>query len=315
MVDLFDRLYANLRDQNRFLTNIRFYSLCRIIIRFTANHLLPLYFTFTRNNKRYSLQPNSNKSNRIIVSLTSFPTRIERLWLVIESMLRQSVKPDLIVLWLSSEQFESINALPKRLLALRQRGLVIELRNGNLRSHKKYYYSLQQYPGDTIITIDDDIFYPSNTISELMEAHEKFPEAVIVRFAQKITRQGADLSLYLEWPLDYSQEVPDFATFFGTGGGALFPPHSLPSETLDQELFLRLCFHADDIWLNAMCRLNNRRILKTRTESCSLLPVINKNDKTLSTVNLDQGHNDIQLKKVRDYFKASIGFDPYLDPL
>ena len=41
------------------------------------------------------------RKENIIVSLTSYPKRIGTVWLTIETLLRQSVKPDEIILWLA----------------------------------------------------------------------------------------------------------------------------------------------------------------------------------------------------------------------
>lgn len=52
---------------------------------------------------------------KIVVSLTSFPARIKKVHIVIESLLNQTIKPDKIILWLSKEQFEHYYVLPSKL--------------------------------------------------------------------------------------------------------------------------------------------------------------------------------------------------------
>lgn len=75
------------------------------------------------------------REQKIIVSLTSFPKRIDTLWITIETLLRQSMKPDEIILWLAEEQFNGIDSLPKALLEQQKRGLTIRFCD-DLRSHK-----------------------------------------------------------------------------------------------------------------------------------------------------------------------------------
>mgnify|MGYP000808865909 FL=1 len=99
------------------------------------------------------------REQKIIVSLTSFPKRIDTLWITVETLLRQSMKPDEIILWLAEEQFNGIDSLPKALLEQQKRGLTIRFCD-DLRSHKKYYYTMQEYPRDIVILVDDDMFYP-----------------------------------------------------------------------------------------------------------------------------------------------------------
>ena len=51
------------------------------------------------------INKDTNRKEKIIVSLTSFPGRINEVWICIESLMRQTFKPDAIELWLSLKQF------------------------------------------------------------------------------------------------------------------------------------------------------------------------------------------------------------------
>lgn len=57
------------------------------------------------------------RKQKIVVSLTSYPARIDTVWLTIETLLRQSMKPDELILWLADEQFPSKDLLPKKLIS------------------------------------------------------------------------------------------------------------------------------------------------------------------------------------------------------
>jgi hypothetical protein len=57
MIDFFDKLYSSIISKNAFLDKIRFYSLLRVVIRTTANIILPVYFKLTSNNPHYALKP------------------------------------------------------------------------------------------------------------------------------------------------------------------------------------------------------------------------------------------------------------------
>ena len=148
--------YSSIRDNILFLKKIKYYATKRFIITNSANALVPLFFYITNFFTKKKLTINENNLN-VIVSLTTFPTRINRVWIVIECMLRQTYKPDRIILWLSKEQFECLDKLPKSLLKLQSRGLEIKFCNEDLRSHKKYFYSIKKYPCDILITVDDDV--------------------------------------------------------------------------------------------------------------------------------------------------------------
>ncbi len=310
MVNWFDKLYSSIINRNSFLNKIRFYSVLRFIIRSTANIALPIYFKLTFKNINYTLEVPKNKENRIIVTLTSFPARINKLWLVIETIFRQTTKPDIIILWLSKEQFPHLSSLPQNLLNMQKRGLKIELRDGDLRSHKKYYYVLQEFPKDTMITIDDDIFYRNNMIETLLEYSEKYPECIISNFSHKIIRKNNKIESYKKWIKNIKYEDSGFDLFFGSGGGTLFPVNSLYSEVLNTEIFMSICSKADDVWLNVMARLNNTSIIKTDYYS-AILPVINVNNRTLASMNIEYG-NDKQITAVRKYYMNTLNLDPFI---
>ena len=108
MTDFFDKFYSSITDKNKLLKSVHFYSLLRFSIRIIANILLPIYYVLTRRSKEFrltNLQNDTGIEPKIIVSLTSFPPRIKKIWLTIETLLRQKDKPDRIILWLSVDEF------------------------------------------------------------------------------------------------------------------------------------------------------------------------------------------------------------------
>ena len=109
------------------------------------------------------------KKTGIIVSLTSFPARINDVWQVIECLLRQSYQPKHIFLYLSKEQFLSVNDIPIILRNLQSNIFQIKLVDGDIRSHKKYYYVSKEFPNSLVLLVDDDIYYPTDMIETLYE--------------------------------------------------------------------------------------------------------------------------------------------------
>lgn len=308
MVDFFYLLYINVIDRNRILKKIRFYSLLRYIIRKIANIILPIYFKITQTCDNNKLSSQKKKNNRIIISLTSFPARINKVWLVIETLLRQSYKPDIIVLWLSKEQFKDLKCLPLELLKQQSRGLMIRMVDGDIRSHKKYYYTLKEYPNDILVTADDDIFYDSNWLKILWEKHILYPNSIICSYGYKIMYdENNNLMKYRDWkPAD----IYDINVFFGSGGGVLFPINSFYKDVTNIYLAMQLCPLADDVWLNTMVRLKCRQIIKV--SSCNIfLPILNPNKVALSSANLYDNFNDTQLNNVIAHYGRSIGINPY----
>lgn len=312
MTNLFIYLYGLSKNRNSFLSRIRFYSFLRIVIRTLANFTLPIYFRLTAKNIKYCLNEEiSNINNGIIISLTSFPGRIDRIWLVVETLLRQTKKPDAIIIWLSRSQFQEIDFLPKSLLAMRKRGLQIQLRDGDLRSHKKFYYVKSEFPNSTIVLADDDIFYPTKMVEELSSAATAFPGKVICRFSKKIQWSSeGEIFPYAAWKTVNEGRI-GLDYFFGSGGGVLIPPSAIHAAVLDKDIFLKCCPHADDIWLNVMCRLVSLKMFSLR-KPFTLLPVTNRDQSDLSSINNGQQMNDEQLNLVRKYCRDIHNIDPYV---
>ena len=123
-------VYLYERLHNRAGINPFLFSPLRRIIRILANTFIPKYF----KNSSLSL---SEKQSDVIVSLTSFPARISNVHLVIQCLLRQTVLPRKVILWLSEEQFRGV-VLPSTLTSLTNEIFNIRFVDGDIRSHKKY---------------------------------------------------------------------------------------------------------------------------------------------------------------------------------
>lgn len=312
MVNYLDSLYTNIGGNNRLFLKFRIYSILRILVRFLANFIIPILYSF--NKTKYSLSRNSAISKRYIVSLTSFPKRINKLWIVVESILRQTHKPDKIVLWLSKDQFSSYDDLPYSLLEQQNRGLEIHFVDDDIKSHKKYFYSLKLFPNDYLITVDDDIIYPNNLVEQLVLLNQDYPNSICCHRAHKImiNRENNNLLSYSLWNELTSFHGPSSDIFFTTGGGTLFPPNSLDTQVYNSDVFKSICLNADDIWLNIMAKIRSTSIVKSCYYS-SLLPVINYNDVSLFDLNSGANLNDVQLNNVRQYFLKYFKVDPFLD--
>jgi hypothetical protein len=305
MVNFLDRIYTGIEDSNSFLTRLKIYSIQRLLIRIASNLFIPFLYQFGK--KKHSLNQ-EEKAVKYIVSLTSFPNRIGSVWIVVESILRQSYKVDKIILWLSKEQFDSLDVLPQKLLAQQKRGLEIRLVDGDIKSHKKYFYALKQYPNDFLITVDDDIIYPTTLVSELIDVNKSYPQSICCHRGHSIKIENGKVMPYAFWKIIKKFGSDKYDIFFTSGGGTLFPPNSLHQEVLNENVFKKYCFNADDVWLNFMSRLNSTNIVKTNYYS-DLLPILNSKNLNLHDLNLGLGENDSQLAAVRNFYFEKFGID------
>ena len=82
IVDYFDTVYSSINGRSPFATKLKIYSFFRWLIRVVANIVIPI--SFLLNRRKYCLKITSTtKKEKLIVSLTSFPKWINRLWIVI----------------------------------------------------------------------------------------------------------------------------------------------------------------------------------------------------------------------------------------
>lgn len=312
MLEFLDKIYGAVSYNSRFLARIKYYGFIRFLIRIVAN----IYCNILFNSPFYDLKKNSISKNRTetpeyIISITSFPKRIGRLWIVIETIFRQSHKPDKIILWLSKEQFASLNVLPKKLLKLRNRGLEIFICENDLRSHKKYYYAFEKYPESCIITMDDDVLYTKHILKTLIEEHHIHPNCVIANHAAEISCKDGEIIPYMQWRRLKGSHGPSLKIMPVGMGGVLYPPKSYSNHVFEKDIFTNFCLYADDIWLSAMTHLNLTKVVKTNYDSM-YLGVIYKSNSTLHIRNNLQGMNDKQLNSIRKYFIENRNTDPFL---
>ena len=244
----------------------------------------------------------------LIVSLTTIPERIGTVALCLDSLLRQSLKPDRLILWLSESNEPgrpAINqaALPADLLRLIPRGLEIRWCK-DTRSYRKIIPTLHAHPTSLIATADDDIFYPRHWLKALYEAYQAEPQYVHCHRAHRIQYDttGAPVP-YQQWEmLADGYQGPSFDLFPTSGGGVLYAPSHLHNEMLNESAFLSLCPKADDVWLKAMSIMAKVQCKKVAKNTFPLIEVRIPNNRTLSSENVTLNGNDPQIKAVAQWY-------------
>ena len=192
---------------------------------------------------------------RLIVSLTSYGERTgSALPFTIYSILRQSVAPDEIVVWLDREEWNDGN-LPSRISELKDKNLITVRYCENLRSYKKIIPSLEAYPDDLIITVDDDLYYRRNLIADLVSGYREHPDSIIAHRAHCPEIKNGVLQPYSRWKKRI--QGPCYGLIFPTsGGGTLYQKRLFHGDICNRDLFMSLCPSADDVWLFFMAQLN-----------------------------------------------------------
>ncbi len=260
----------------------------------------------TMNSHESGVSSDKICDNEVIVSLTSFGSRIYDVSLVIESIMQGTVKPNRIILWLSEEEFKG-KTLPISLEKQKARGLQVEYCE-DIRSYKKLIPTLKKYPNACIITIDDDAIYEYDFLERMVEAHKNHPKAVCGSRVHKIKlgSDGKPLS-YMEWDMYNAETNKESSLHFATGvGGILYPPNCFDQEILNQEAFMTLAPYADDIWFYAMCLLKGTKIVKvfTRKSNGDFVELPSAYNSALFSENTNPQNcrNDVQIKAVFDKY-------------
>lgn len=294
-MNLIERLKpSGRRSQYKIFRAIQYYHY--LILSAIANWLIT-HVGINHLTTRHT--PDSESRPKIIASLTTFPARINQVQYAIKSILLQTVLPDKIVLWLASDQFPD-KKIPSGLSDLCNLGLEIRYCD-DLRSHKKYYYALQeQGKDDIVITFDDDIIYHPRTIERLLQKHKEFPKNIICSqvHVMNFDYQGNILP-YNQWN-SYEKGMPnpnkDFMPL--TGSGCLHPYNVMPSITFDKERIKRYAFTADDLWIGYIAK--HFCIPICITDKCSRIFTVVKSSQTqhLAQINCLGDGNDETIRNL-----------------
>lgn len=239
----------------------------------------------------------------LVVSLTSYPARINYVHETIESIMLQTIEPEKIILVLAEEDFPNKEKdLPKTLLKLLCRGLEI-IWSSDLKSYKKLIPTLQKYPDKVIVTADDDLIYPADWLKKLYKAYLKKPNMVHCHRAHWVTfDKKKEMVNYKNWFWEISDVPPSYNNFLTGGAGTLYPPKCFYKDIEREDIYKELCPTADDIWFWAMCVLNGVKINVIKNNISILRYVDGTQGNGLFKINIDGEQNDKQLKKVMEYY-------------
>lgn len=243
------------------------------------------------------------KLDDVIVSLTSFTPRLNKLHIVIKSLLRQTYQPAKIILYLADDV--NINSIPKKLLKLTKKNK-FEIKSGyeNLKPHKKYFYVMQEYSNFIVITVDDDLIYDKNLIKDLYLCHKKNPNSVIARRVNLITKnEQGKLNKYSDWIWEYKEKTSPSFDLLATGcGGVLYPSKIFSNEIFNKELIYKYCLSTDDIWLKFMELKNNIPVTFTNSKVIHPLSIRNSQNNALMNENTTgKNRNNERLKIYKKY--------------
>jgi len=267
-----------------------------------------LFHWFSANFSRKKGTTKTKRNPELIISLTTIPERVSRVHLCLDSLLRQSVKPDRIILWLSesddpSRPIISRDNLPASLTRLTKRGVEIRWTE-DIRSYTKIIPALVEHPNALIVTADDDIYYPKHWLAKLYEAYLREPQYIHCHRAHLIKYDESGCVLpYRQWEMIAEGITGPSMDLFPTGvGGVLYAPGHLHPGVIARDVFLTICPKADDVWLKAMSMKAGVFCKKVASSTFKIREVRIPNNRTLFEENLIQNGNDPQIKAVGNQY-------------
>lgn len=236
--------------------------------------------------------------HEIIISLTTHGRRLYDVCYTIESLMQQTCQANRIILWI--DPITMSQKLPVALKKQMKRGLEI-YETPDIGPYTKLIPALKAFPDASIITVDDDIIYDFDLIERMIIAHQSSPNSICAcRIHSMEFDNKGNLLPYHKWCLNETS-IPK--RHFATGvGGVLYPSESLGAEVLNEKVFREICPTADDVWFNAMAKLNCIPIVKVETRNLNLGDyIINPAVQDMGLYHINNGKNgknDEQIKAV-----------------
>ena len=187
----------------------------------TLENIIKFYYRIPHFRKGICSE---KREKKVIISLTTIPSRLDKVWLTTESLLRQQKKPNKIILWLAEDEFKGLK-IPHILKRQQKRGLEIRYCK-NLKSYKKFYYTMLMYPDSYVLVVDDDFIYSERMLTEMLDVSVRYGNSIVCNRAHKIRIDKNGIFPYLMW-IWYEnrkriEESPSYQNFFTGNGGVFF---------------------------------------------------------------------------------------------
>ncbi|NMH60191.1 glycosyltransferase [Alteromonas ponticola] len=250
----------------------------------------------------------------LIISLTTIHSRVDKIHLVIESLLNQQTSIDFEVrLYISDEAYlldKGINNIPDTLqrVAKNSDGRFNVFYTQNIGPYRKFLPLLKEYFADKIdftylVTVDDDTVYPDNWLQGLIEANQKHNCVVAYRGRQLVCDEESVMP-YNTWIHSDSTVLQPSLKTVGTGkDGILYRPEYFHPDIVDIEQALAACNHADDLWLKVHTAINGvPSVLLAESLEEAFQDLGEEDDNTLYRKINKFGGNDVAMSNLHRYF-------------
>lgn len=187
--------------------------------------------------------------------MTTIPKRKERLTDNLPSILKQSYQFDKLVINVDDNLSEDDYKWYDNLKGEDSR-IEINRCESKWRSCNKLLPTIKKYPEDVIITVDDDIYYPVDTIKLLVETYEKNKDCIITHEINPISFNRDMTYVSYKNAYDIMLLQKEWGKYFSNC--CLFPPHVFDgSDLFDFEKMME-CTNGthDELWFWVQSTIN-----------------------------------------------------------
>lgn len=272
----------------------------KLLLLLKSIYLTVYYFFKACFSQNSLLGGNEN----FVVSLTTYGWRYNFVFLTIESILSQTIKPSAIYLWIHKNEQPTFFAkwfLNKQ----RKRGLKIKFVERDTKSFKKLSYILTDTDCsfDVVVTADDDVFYPRNWLRNFVN-NSNFNTHVLCNRGRVITFEPGSTKLksYKNWPMaDSSYNSRNYILPTGVSGIS-YPIKSLDMRICNFDDIQKNCPFADDIWYKMVTTSNGYQSLILENKVDHFPPLLSSLTKGLEKMNVNEDLNTKQFVSSLSYF-------------
>lgn len=179
---------------------------------------------------------------------------------------------------------------------------------GNILSHKKLIPTLEKYPNNPILVVDDDNAQCKGWLKTFVEDHDKHPDDII--YGQSLSRVElkGDRIVETREPFSYDKIGNLTVNMIPASGaaGTLYPAHTFTDPRFfDRDLFMRVSPTSDETWQWAFAKIAGKTFRQLSGRNIPLM-LSAPPDSALWHINKDKYtdiHNAIAAE-VPEYFEA-----------
>jgi hypothetical protein len=182
----------------------------------------------------------------VIVSITTIPKRKEMFLQTLPFILQQKYVKKICINLDNNLSQEDYDFYDKQVATQDSRIELDKTCESKWRSANKLLPTIQKYPDDVIVTMDDDLSYDENCVKELVEMYEKNPDCIICQEINPAVIMNGELR-YVN-TLDIKLMQKEFGKYLSHS--CLFPPHVFDdTEVFDFDKMMKLTNGThDELW-------------------------------------------------------------------